>query len=102
MAVRQRAPKTLAWLLDNQAACSILVNMKIAAVILFIVALVGFTLWWAVATISAVGGFQMSGHGWFAMFLGVVVTVVLGGVLMGLTFYSSRRGHDEPPQIDRS
>ncbi len=63
---------------------------------------VGLTFWWAVSTLSAVGGFQMSGHGWFAMFLGVVVTVVLGGVLMGLTFYSSRRGHDEPPQIDRS
>ncbi len=36
--------------------------------------------------------------------LGVVFSVVIGGGLMALLFYSSRRGYDEPPRLlnDRS
>jgi hypothetical protein len=37
----------------------------------------------------------MGFHGWLAMILGVVFTVVVGCGLMGLMFYSSRYGYDE-------
>jgi len=60
------------------------------------------TAWWAISTIVAVGGFQMSGHGWAALLLGVGLSLVLGIGLMALTFYSSRSGGDDPPGIDRS
>lgn len=41
---------------------------------------------------------QMTGHGWFAMALGVVLSIVVGGGLMALVFFSSRRGYDD---VDR-
>jgi hypothetical protein len=37
----------------------------------------------------------MSVHGWIALTLGVLFSVILGCGLMGLVFYSSRRGYDE-------
>jgi len=35
-----------------------------------------------------------------AAIVGVVLSALIGGGLMGLLFYSSRRGHDEPPQFE--
>ena len=48
---------------------------------------------------------HMSIHGWIAMIAGVVLSLALGGGLMALTFYSSRKGYDdrippEPPEPD--
>ena len=40
------------------------------------------------------GGSAMSTGGYLAMALGVLATLALGGGLMALMFYSSRRGHD--------
>jgi cation transporter-like permease len=40
---------------------------------------------------------KMSVHGWIALVLGVVFSFAVGIGLMGLMFYSSRRGYDEPP-----
>jgi hypothetical protein len=37
----------------------------------------------------------MSGHGIFAAVLGLFFTIVVGGGLMALVFYSSRKGHDD-------
>lgn len=39
-------------------------------------------------------------HGWTAMILGTVFSIIVGGGLMALLFYSSRHGYDEPPKID--
>ncbi|MEN3351596.1 MAG: hypothetical protein V7632_5231 [Bradyrhizobium sp.] len=33
--------------------------------------------------------------------IGIALMVVVGVGLMGLLFYSSRRGYDEPPHIER-
>jgi hypothetical protein len=35
--------------------------------------------------------------GYVAMGLGILFSLVLGARLMGLMFYSSRHGYDEPP-----
>ena len=43
----------------------------------------------------------MSIHGYIAMVLGIVGSLIVGCGLMGLLFYSSRRGYDEPPEMDR-
>jgi hypothetical protein len=34
---------------------------------------------------------------WLAMGLGAFLSVLVGGGLMALIFYSSRKGYDEPP-----
>lgn len=42
----------------------------------------------------------VSDAGMWAMTLGVLFTLAIGGGLMVLIFYSSRRGYDEPPSRD--
>jgi hypothetical protein len=37
---------------------------------------------------------------WFAMAGGFTISILVGGGLMALIFYSSRKGYDEPPHID--
>lgn len=37
----------------------------------------------------------MSVHGWIALFLGTIFSLLIGCGLMALMFYSSRSGHDE-------
>jgi len=44
----------------------------------------------------------VSGPGTLAMIFGVLFTLVVGCGLMGLIFYSSRRGYDDPPTADRT
>jgi hypothetical protein len=60
------------------------------------VALLGFAFWGA---FSGGDSWQMNAHGWFALALGVVLTVALGVGLMALVFFSARRGFDDdhPP-----
>ena len=54
---------------------------------------------WAFLKLWAMSGdSKMSIHGYIAMGLAAVLTIVVGGGLMWLAFYSSRKGYDE---IDR-
>lgn len=59
----------------------------------------------AVDVWSGAGDVEMSVHGYIAMGLGAVATLLLGGGLMALVFFSSRRGYDEeagtPDESDR-
>lgn len=38
---------------------------------------------------------QVSAHGFIALGLGVVLSLILGAGLMALVFYSARHGHDD-------
>ena len=49
---------------------------------------------YAVHAWNAMSGVGISTAGWIFMGLGVVVTVVVGGGLMALVFYSSRHNYD--------
>ena len=69
--------------------------MKTALVIVGLLALLGVTIGWAIWGWQQTAGTAMGFHGWLAMILGVVFTVVVGCGLMGLMFYSSRYGYDE-------
>jgi hypothetical protein len=40
------------------------------------------------------GGVGISPMGWFFLVLGVLFTIAVGAGLMGLLFYSSRKGKD--------
>ena len=44
----------------------------------------------------------VSGPGTVAMILGVLFTIAIGAGLMGLIFYSSRRGYDDAPKVEPS
>ena len=49
---------------------------------------------------SNTGDSEISEAGWFAMGLGIFVTLVLGIGLMSLVFFSNRRGYDETGRRD--
>ena len=67
-------------------------------VILALFGLLGAAIWLAVVGLTiGVDRVEISGHGYAAMALGIVFSLVVGCGLMALTFYSSRAGHDEPP-----
>ena len=68
--------------------------MKSAFLILPLLALLGFVLWWAIYAWNSVD-VQMSVHGYIAMILGIVFSLVIGCGLMALMFYSSRHGYDD-------
>jgi hypothetical protein len=65
------------------------VAVTIAAAVVSVVGVVIVTLW------TGIGDSEISGAGWLAMGLGIVVTLALGIGLMTLVFISSRRGYDE-------
>ena len=44
---------------------------------------------------TAIGGAELTTHGWIALSLGVVGTVLLAWVLMALAFKSDREGWDD-------
>lgn len=67
-------------------------------VLLLVVVLAGllaFAAWGFVAAWRLGGSSQISVHGYIAMGLAAVFTLLLGGGLMWLAFYSARRGYDE-------
>jgi len=62
-----------------------------------IVVLLGFLaggIYYAVHTWNALAGTAIPAIGWVFLILGVALTVLVGGGLMGLLFYSSRKGRD--------
>jgi hypothetical protein len=64
-------------------------NLFIAAVV-SAAATGAISLFW-----KLIGGGDLPMHGWIALSLGVLGTVVLAWVLMGLAFKSSREGWDD-------
>jgi O-antigen ligase len=69
--------------------------MKTALVILVLLVLLGVTVGWTIWGWEQTAGTAMGFHGWMAMTLGIVFTILVGCGLMGLMFYSSRHGYDE-------
>ena len=68
--------------------------MKSAFLSFVLLAILGVTLWWAVHAWNAVD-VEMSVHGYVAMTLGIIFSLVVGCGLMALMFYSSRYGYDD-------
>jgi hypothetical protein len=53
------------------------------------------TIVWAVTVWTSSNDVPMSKHGWIALGLGTVFSLLIGCGLMALMFFSSRSGHDE-------
>lgn len=63
-----------------------------AAIAGAVVLVIGFFI---AAQWTGIGDSEISGAGWLAMGLGIVITLALGIGLMALVFISSRRDYDE-------
>ena len=66
----------------------------VAVAVVLVIGAVIAVLW------TNLGESEISGAGWLAMALGVTVTLALGVGLMGLVFFSNRRGYDEVGRKD--
>ena len=64
-------------------------------IILALFALLAAAIWFAVAAWERPGGGEIPFYGYLAIFGGVLVSLLVGGGLMGLVFYSSRHGYDD-------
>jgi hypothetical protein len=58
-----------------------------------------YHVWTSVSADDSQGGEAMSGNGMAALILGGIGTLVLGGGLMALMFFSSRRGYDDAADL---
>jgi hypothetical protein len=68
------------------------------AIILLLAILAGAVFVGHYGWVSA-GDVVMPAWGWLMLGLGVFFTILVGGGLMALVFYSSREGFDEPPEL---
>ncbi|MDB5617407.1 hypothetical protein [Tardiphaga sp.] len=71
-----------------------------AVLLLALFTMLVFAVVWASMAWSSAEGVEMSIHGWIALTLGVVFSLVIGCGLMFLMFYSSRSGYDETASPD--
>ncbi len=69
--------------------------MKTVVVALVLCSMVIGIVIWNLRVWIGLGEVEISGHGIFALVLGVLLSLGLGIGLMFLVFYSSRRGHDD-------
>jgi hypothetical protein len=75
---------------------------KIVGLVAIIVGLGAATVAVSVWEWGELGDTSMGAAGYLALTVGAVVATIVGTGLMGLIFYSSRRGYDEAPQLESS
>ncbi|WP_246755752.1 hypothetical protein [Bradyrhizobium sp. CCBAU 53338] len=68
-------------------------------ILIVLLLLLAATLWIAVLGWSSGSGADVPASGYDALALGVLFSLAVGLGLMGLVFYSSRGGYDEPPSL---
>jgi hypothetical protein len=73
-------------------------HMKMAAIIVPLLAFLGASVWFAYYVWASDAGPPMPASGYAAMALGVLFSLVVGIGLMALVFYSHRHGYDEGGQ----
>lgn len=65
------------------------------AILAVLIALLVLVIIWVISVWSSSTGVEMGKHGWIALILGTVFSLVIGCGLMALMFFSSRSGYDE-------
>ncbi len=73
--------------------------LSTGAVLAVLVAFLAWAVWTMVKTWTSIDA-DLGVTGWVTLSLGVFFSCVVGFGLMGLLFFSSRRGYDEPPRFD--
>jgi len=85
---------------QQQAKRRTLRSAILVAVPLFAILAAAF--WYAASAWLSLSGPPMPTTGYVALALGVVFSLLVGFGLMGLLFYSSRHGYDEPYRAEES
>jgi hypothetical protein len=71
--------------------------MKVFLLVLVLGAILTAVLFGVLTTWDATA---MSVHGWIALTAGTVLSLLVGGGLMALVFYSARKGYDDRINLD--
>lgn len=79
---------------DNREASDTRLSRGGWLAIIVLAAFLGWAIWYTVHTWGALSGVGISTMGWVMLGLGVVLTLIVGGGLMALLFYSSRKNYD--------
>ena len=69
--------------------------LPVAILVVALFALLAVSVWFAAYAWTHLGGDPLPTYGYVAIAGGVVVSLVVGGGLMALVFYSSRHGYDD-------
>ncbi|HXX09668.1 MAG TPA: hypothetical protein VEJ43_16560 [Pseudolabrys sp.] len=69
--------------------------MRVLLVAVPLLALLALAIWFAASTWIRLGGDEIPLYGYVAIAGGVLFSLLVGGGLMALVFYSSRHGYDE-------
>lgn len=69
--------------------------MRNLFIIIPLVALLGVSLWFVVASWIQFDVAAMPAYGWAAIAGGSIMSLIVGGGLMALVFYSNRHGYDD-------
>ncbi|HVQ81671.1 MAG: hypothetical protein WA756_07520 [Pseudolabrys sp.] len=69
--------------------------MRTLLVAVPLLALLALSVWFAAAAWTHLGGEPIPLYGYFAIVGGVLFSLLVGGGLMALVFYSSRHGYDD-------
>ena len=70
-------------------------RIVMALIVIALMALLGAALYYAYGVWTALGAADLPGWMYAAMIGGVVFSLLVGGGLMGLVFYSARAGYDD-------
>jgi len=62
--------------------------------VIVLAGLLGWAIWYAIRGWGELSGVDIGTAGWVMLVLGTVVTLLVGGGLMALLFYSSRKNYD--------
>jgi hypothetical protein len=66
-----------------------------ALIIICLFALLGLAFWFAGSTFARMSGDEIPLYGYVAIAGGVLISLLIGGGLMALVFYSNRHGYDD-------
>lgn len=69
--------------------------VRVLLVAVPLLALLALSIWFAATAWTRLGGDEIPLYGYVAIAGGVVFSLLVGGGLMALVFYSSRHGYDE-------
>ncbi len=69
--------------------------MRILYVAVPLLALLALSVWFAVVAWERLGGDAIPAYGYVAIAGGVIFSLLVGGGLMALVFYSNRHGYDD-------
>ena len=69
--------------------------VPVAMLVVALFALLALSVWFAAYAWNHLGGDPVPSYGYVAIAGGVVVSLLVGGGLMALVFYSSRHGYDD-------